>query len=228
MELFIPLVSAFWLGVATSIAPCPLATNIAAVMFVTRDIKSPAKTLVSGVAYAMGRALLYMLLGFLVGVSVLSMPAVSRWLQDHMIKILGPVLIVTGLFVLDWIQLRGWSNERLENIGRVVADKGGVLGSFGLGVIFAMAFCPITAAIFVGSLLPLELESKSYIAVPLAYGIGSALPVLLFAFASAFFAKSFNKLTSRASSFGRWVKMTAGAAILIIGLYFSIFYVWIL
>lgn len=226
-EEMIAMCSAFALGVTTSISPCPLATNIAAVMFVTHDIKSPLRIILSGILYSIGRAVLYALLGWAFGAALLSQAAVSAWLGEYMIKLIGPILIITALFVLEFIRFGGWSNEKLESVGTRIARGGGLLGSFFLGVIFAMAFCPITAAIFIGSLLPLELKSQSYFAVPMIFGVGTALPVLIFAAGGAIFSKGFSKLPQRMNVIGRWVKLIAGVAILIIGLYMSFVYVWL-
>ena len=95
------ILTAFWLGILTSISPCPLATNIAAVSFLSKKIGHPNMVFLSGISYTIGRTLAYAILGFLIVKSLLSMPLVANFLQKYMNKALGPILIITGLFLFD-------------------------------------------------------------------------------------------------------------------------------
>ena len=99
------VVSALWLGILTSISPCPLATNIAAISYIGRRVGSPRQVLLSGMLYALGRSLAYLALGMLLVASVLSIPQLSLFLQKYMNKLLGPILIVVAMFLLGLIQL---------------------------------------------------------------------------------------------------------------------------
>ena len=75
--IFLGSASALWLGVLTSLSPCPLATNIAAVSYVGKQIGRPRRVLAAGVVYSLGRALTYMVLGLLLVSSLLSAPILS-------------------------------------------------------------------------------------------------------------------------------------------------------
>jgi cytochrome c biogenesis protein CcdA len=172
--------SALWLGVLTSISPCPLASNVAALSFVGRSVGSPRRVLVAGLIYTLGRALTYVVVGILVVTSLLSIPSVSFFLQQRMNQILGPLLILIGVGLLGWLPMRwpsvGW-NETVQRR----AAKVGILGPGLLGMLFALSFCPLSAGLFFGGLLPLAAGANSRVIVPAIYGIGTGLPVVLFA-----------------------------------------------
>src|SRR5512134_2421446 len=104
-EVISGVATAIWLGVLTSISPCPLASNVAAVSFLGRSVASPKRALLAGLAYSTGRALTYVVVGNLVVASVLAIPSVSLFLQERMNQILGPLLVVIGIGILGWVRL---------------------------------------------------------------------------------------------------------------------------
>jgi len=179
-ELLAAVASALWLGILTSISPCPLASNVAAVSYVGRDIENPARVLLAGLVYSLGRALTYVLVGALVVTSVLSVPSVSFFLQQRMNQILGPLLILIGIGMLGWIPLRLPSTGFSQSIRERAAGRG-ILGAGALGILFALSFCPVSAGLFFGALIPLAVSADSRVAVPAVYGVGTGLPVLVFA-----------------------------------------------
>ncbi|MFN2377383.1 MAG: sulfite exporter TauE/SafE family protein, partial [Candidatus Binatia bacterium] len=148
------LASALWLGILTSISPCPLASNIAAVSYVGRHAEDARRVLLAGLAYSVGRAVTYVLVGWLVVASVLSIPSVSFFLQQRMNQILGPLLILIGIGILGWIPLRLPSTGFSDGLRERVAARG-ILGAGSLGVLFALSFCPVSAGLFFGALIPL-------------------------------------------------------------------------
>ena len=98
--------SALWFGILTSVSPCPLATNITAISFVSRKTGSPVGVLLTGLLYTVGRALVYVAIAMLLVTSVLSAPAVSLTLQMWMNKLLGPILILVGMVMLGLVRIR--------------------------------------------------------------------------------------------------------------------------
>jgi cytochrome c-type biogenesis protein len=166
--------SALWLGILTSISPCPLVSNVAAVSFVARDVGNSRRVLIAGLTYAVGRALTYVLVGALVVASILSIPSVSFFLQQRMNQVLG------GIGLLGWLPLRVpiWSWD--EALQRRAAGAG-VLGPGLLGMLFALSFCPVSAGLFFGGLIPLAASAHSRVILPAVYGVGTGLPVMLFA-----------------------------------------------
>jgi cytochrome c biogenesis protein CcdA len=190
--------SAFWLGILTSISPCPLASNIAAISFVGRSVSSPQRVLAAGLMYSLGRAVTYVLVGALVVSSVLSLPSVSFFLQKRMNQVLGPLLIVIGVGLLGWLPFRLPSWNWGEGIQRRAA-AGGVLGAGGLGILFALSFCPVSAGLFFGGLVPLAVSAGSRVVLPAVFGVGTGVPVLAFAvlvtLGAQWIGRAFNALT---------------------------------
>ena len=213
--------SAFWFGILTSISPCPLATNITAMSFVGRRVGSPVKVLLAGVLYTLGRSLTYMALGALLVWSLLSAPRVSLVLQRTMNRALGPILIVVGIFLLGIVPLRLPSSRWVQKAGERIA-KWGPLGAFLLGILFALTFCPVSAALFFGSLLPLAIEQHSPLLLPALFGIGTGVPVLGFAVAIALGAKSLGKAFGKLTKIERWVRWLTGGVFIGVGIYLTL------
>jgi len=177
-----PLLSAFLIGIMAAISPCPLATNITAMAYISRNITDRRYVVASGILYTLGRMTTYFIIGALVITAGASVPSVSLFLQDAGERFLGPLLIVVGILLLGIIKLPFFQGSgRLNSIGERVAKRG-QLGAFLLGTVFALAFCPYTAILFFGILVPLALESTAGITLPASFALGTGLPVLIFAF----------------------------------------------
>jgi len=176
----IPVVTALLLGLITAIAPCPMATNIAAVAYISRNVADRKYAVVTGTLYTLGRMVSYTILGILIIVVGLEIPWISSIIQDVGEVALGPILIAVGLLMLFIDRLSfGTGGGRLASLGGKVADWG-MIGGFLLGVIFALAFCPYSAVLFFGALIPVALKSTGGVALPAVYAIGTGLPVLIF------------------------------------------------
>lgn len=217
--------SALWFGILTSISPCPLATNITAMSFVGRRVGSPGKVLLAGLLYTLGRAVTYLILGALLVGSLLSAPRLSLVLQRTMNKALGPILIVVGVLLLGVIPLRLPSSGLAQRMGERIA-KWGPFGALLLGVLFALTFCPVSAAFFFGSLLPLAIEQQSPVLLPALFGIGTAIPVLAFAVAIALGAKSLGKVFGRLTKIERWVRLITGVVFIGVGIYLMLVHIF--
>jgi sulfite exporter TauE/SafE len=217
----IALLSALWFGILTSISPCPLATNIAAVSFLSKRINHPKTVLRLGVAYTLGRMAAYAVLGGIIITSLISIPVVANFLQKYMNKILGPILLVVGIFLLDIIKfnLSGFSLSCEKQTA--LADSG-IKGTFALGVIFALSFCPISAALFFGSLIPLALNNKLGIIFPFLYGIGTGLPVMIFAVGISLGIVSISRWYKKMTQFQRYTRKITGIIFILVGIY----YIW--
>ena len=217
---FTGIASALWLGILTSISPCPLATNIAAISFLSKKIIHPKAVVMSGLFYTLGRMLSYAVLGFIIIISLLSVPALANFLQKYMNKAFGPLLIVTGLFLLDVFRFHMPSFSLSQKHQTKLAEAG-VGGSFVLGLIFALVFCPISAALFFGGLIPLALNNKAGITLPFVYGIGTGLPVLLFAFLIALGVTSLSHWFNRLTKLEDFMRKTTGIIFILVGLYYA-------
>lgn len=223
-ELFIGFVTALWLGILTSISPCPLASNVAAVSFLSKKIAHPALVFISGLAYTLGRMVSYAFLGWIIISSLLGVPQVAQFLQKYMGKALGPVLIITGLILLEIITIRFPGLSLSQKHHNKLAESGAP-GAFLLGFIFALAFCPISAALFFGSLIPLAVSSKSGILLPFIYGIGTGLPVLVFAVAIALGVTSLSHWFSKITRLEYYTRKITGAVFILVGFYYTGIYI---
>ncbi|MFO0888782.1 MAG: aromatic aminobenezylarsenical efflux permease ArsG family transporter [Isosphaeraceae bacterium] len=217
--------AAFWLGFLTSISPCPLATNLAAISFIGRRLGNPGRVFASGVLYALGRSLAYLGLGVLLVASVLSVPELSLFLQRSMNRLLGPLLIIVAMFLLDLVSfsipgagLGGAIQARLDLLG--------LWGALPLGMLFALTFCPASAALFFGSLIPLALEARSSLLLPGIYGVGTAVPALVFAALLAIGARSVGRAFDAVSKIDWWARRITGSLFLAIGVYYTLKHVF--
>ena len=218
-DILIGIGSAVWLGILTSISPCPLATNVAAISFLAKKITHPFFVLLSGIAYTVGRMVTYAILGFILINSILSIPQVAQFLQKYMVKALGPILIVTGLILLDVIKINFPGLSLSQKHHNKLAEAG-VPGSFLLGAVFALAFCPVSAALFFGSLIPLALSHKLGVILPFIYGIGTGLPVLVFAVAIAAGVKSLSHWFNKLTKLEYYMRKATGGIFIVVGLYY--------
>ena len=161
-----PLIAAFFIGLMTALSPCPLATNITAIAYISKKIDNGKKTLLTGLVYTFGRMFTYVLLASLIVYVGLNVQTISLFLQKYGEKVLGPLLIFIGLIMLNIIKLPSLeSGNRINKLKEKLSEKG-YLGTFLLGVLFALAFCPFSAVLFFGMLIPLALTFSDGILIP--------------------------------------------------------------
>jgi len=215
------LLTALWLGILTSISPCPLATNIAAISYMARSVARTRNVLLSGLAYSVGRMFTYVLVALLILQSVLSIPSVSHFLQKYMNKALGPLLILVGMVLLGLISFGGSGTGLGERMARRAGARG-VWGAGLLGIIFALSFCPVSAALFFGSLIPLSVKYSSPVVLPAIYGVGTGLPVLVFAFVIALGTRQVALVFNRLSQVERWLRVATGVVFVAVGVYLTL------
>lgn len=216
----VAMLSALWLGILTSISPCPLATNIATVSFLAKNVAHPKLVLRTGIAYTLGRMFVYMVLGILVVGFLVRVSPIAHFLQKYMNRALGPLLIFIGLMLFDVIKISfpglSFSEDKQKRLAR-----SGARGAFALGVIFALSFCPISAALFFGSLIPLALKSKYGVMLPVLYGFGTALPVVAASIAITLGAASLTHLFNKISDIELYVRKAVAVVFIAAGLYYT-------
>ncbi len=219
----IPFLTAFILGIMTAISPCPLATNITAIAFISKDIDNKRKVFLNGIIYTLGRAVSYTLLGliFYFGASQFK---VAGFFQNWGERILGPLLIVIGLLMLDIVKIKfpGMSKltAKLEK-----KSRSGFWGVLLLGIVFALAFCPYSGVLFFGMLIPITISSASGLYLPFVFAIATGLPVILFAWFIAYAVGGVGNIYNKIKSFEFWFRRVVAVVFILVGIYYiSIFY----
>jgi len=212
--------TAVWMGLLTSVSPCPLATNIAAMSYIGREVGSRRRTLVAGLLYTLGRAFAYAALAAILVGGLLSIPEVALFLQTHINRILGPLLVAVGLVLLEWVRLPGFGSQLYDRTGERLV-KAGLLGALPLGAVLALAFCPVSAGLFFGGLIPLAVDHRSAVWLPALYGLGTGLPVVVFAVlvsaGLAWVGSAFHRL----QAVERWARCVTAVVVILVGLYYT-------
>jgi cytochrome c-type biogenesis protein len=220
----IPVVAAFSLGLLMAISPCPLATNIAAIAYVSQRAAERRQAAITSALYTLGRMLAYSVIGMLIIKVGMEIPGLANALQNTGDKIIGPVLIAVGIVLLFANRLRFGSGGGLSSLGEKVS-RWGMIGGFLLGILFALAFCPYSAVLYFGVLIPLALKSSGGIALPAVFAIGTGLPVLIFGMALSFgvarVSSWFNKLT-RAQNV---IRVATSWVLIGVGIYYLVLWI---
>ncbi|MEJ2738756.1 MAG: aromatic aminobenezylarsenical efflux permease ArsG family transporter [Dehalococcoidia bacterium] len=218
----IPVLSAFFLGLITAISPCPLATNIAAIAYITQRVSDRKYAVTTGALYTLGRVFSYSVLGILIIVAGMEIPGIARFLQDVGDRVLGPLLIIVGLLMLFIDKLSfGRGGGGLAALGGKVANWG-MFGGFLLGVIFALAFCPYSAVLYFAVLIPLALKSSGGVALPAVYAIGTGLPVLIIGTLLSFGVAGISSWLNAISRAERVIRIVVAIIFIGIGIYYVI------
>ena len=220
----IPILTAFLLGVLTSISPCPLATNITAIAYISKEIKTAKHTLLNGIFYTLGRGASYTILATLIyfGLSAFQVSSIFQGWGD---KILGPVLIIIGLIMFGIIKINfSKGGEKIEKIKMWLSQKG-FIGSFLLGMLFALAFCPYSGVLFFGALIPLVLKSAEGLLLPPIFALGTGLPVILFSFIIAFAVQKLGRVFQVMQKIEKVMRYSVAAIFVIAGIYYLQFLV---
>jgi len=217
-SLWLAMGTALWLGILASISPCPLATNIVAVSYVGRQVGSTRAILLSGVLYTLGRTLAYVALGAAAVWSLMSVVSVSNFLQGGFHRALGPLLVAVGLLLLGVFKLNlsgpGVGDDLQQRV-----DRWGIWGAGLLGLVFALTFCPVSAGLFFGSLVPLAADRGSPLLLPTAFGIGTALPVAVFSVLLAAGAGWLGRALDRVQAFEIWARRVTAVVFIGVGVY---------
>lgn len=214
-----PLLAAFALGLLTAIAPCPLATNITATVFISKTIKNKQKIMLSGVIYTLGRMFTYVAISAFIyfGASKFHL---AKFFQSNGEKYLGFILVLLGLIMLNVIKINfGGSRGFMDKLSERFKNQG-LVGSFLLGALFALAFCPYSGALFFAMLIPMTLSSESVLLLPVMFSLGTGLPVIFFALVIAYSIEKLGSYFNAVSKFEKKMRIITGVVFLLTGLYY--------
>jgi len=215
----IPFIGALVLGILCSISPCPLASNIVAMSYLSRNVVQRSAVLSSGVAYSLGRSTAYLAISVLTITALVNIPYLSEFLQKYMNRILGPLFLILGLYFWGVIKIT-WSLPSFVPSAKITdsLSRQKIAGPFLMGVLLALAFCPVSAALFWGSLIPLAVEAKSTFGYPVLFGIGTSIPVLIFAVLLATGSRLFDLMLTRLSNAGKILNRATAVVFVCVGI----------
>ena len=215
----IPIIAAFFIGLMNAISPCPMAANITAVAYISKRIDNNKHTLIVGFLYTFGRMFTYVILASLIVWFGLNTQITSLTLQKHGDKIMGPFLIILGLIMLDIIKFSLFKKSKAFNTFKEkLADKG-YLGSFVLGAVLAIAFCPFSAVLFFGMLIPIAINAGDGIIIPSVFAIATGLPVILFSFILVYSISKLGTAMNYVKKIEQIVRKSTAIIIIAVGLY---------
>jgi cytochrome c biogenesis protein CcdA len=215
----IPLLTAFILGIMTAISPCPLATNITATAYLSKDIEDKRKVFFNGLIYTLGRTFSYSALGliFYFGASQFK---VARWLQNISGIWLGIALVIIGILMLDIVKIN------VPALGNLTSKMNGkrknYWNAFLMGVVFALAFCPYSGVLYFGILIPMTIASPSGLLLPPVFAIATGLPVILIAWLLAYSIGNVGKFYNSMKNLEKWFKRVVAGIFIIVGVYYII------
>lgn len=218
----ISLIAAFFIGLMMAISPCPLATNITAIAYISKKLENKNTTLLLGGVYTLGRMITYVAIASLIVWFGINIQFISLGLQKYGEEILGPLLIVIGIVMLDIIKINQFKgNSRLEEFKEKLSRKG-LLGSFLLGMVFALAFCPFSAVLFFGMLIPLAITAGDGIIIPSVFALATGLPVIIFSLVLVYSVSNLGKIMNKVQTFEKWMRRIVAGIFVIIGAYYTI------
>ncbi len=216
----IPIVAAFFIGLMTAISPCPLATNITAIAYTSKRIDNSKHTIMVGLIYTLGRMLTYVLIASAIVWLGINTQSIALFLQKYGGKILGPLLLVIGIVMLDIIKFKFLkTNDKMNKLKEKLSKKG-FLGSFLLGAIFALAFCPFSAVLFFGMLIPLALKAGDGLIIPSVFAFATGLPVIIFSIMLVKSVSKLGKVMDKVQTFELWMRRAVAGVFIIAGIYY--------
>lgn len=215
-----PWISALMLGLMTSISPCPLATNITAVGFIGKDIDNRNRVFINGLLYTLGRAISYTAIALIIYMGA-DQFKFSGFFQQYGEKILGPLLIIVGLFMFDVIKIKfpGMSGltSKMEN-----KTRWGYIDAILLGMVFALAFCPYSGVLYFGMLVPMTISSPSGLYLPLIFAIATGIPVIIVSWILAYTLSGISGFYNKVKSFEIWFRRIIAVLFILVGIYYII------
>lgn len=216
----IPLIAAFFIGLMTAISPCPLATNITAIAYTSKKIGNSKQTVLVGIVYTIGRMVVYIGIAAIIVWIGISTFSISMALQKYGKLLLGPLLLIFGILMLNIFNISiGKSSERITKFKDYLSEKG-LIGSLLLGMLFALAFCPISGVFYFGMLIPLALQNSDPILIPSIFAIATGLPVIIFSLILVFSVSKIGEVLRKVQIFEQWMRKAVAVIFIIVGVYY--------
>jgi len=215
-----PWITALILGFMTAISPCPLATNITAIGFISKDLENRNRVFFNGLFYTLGRAVTYTLIPLIIFLGA-DQFKFSGFFPRYGEKIIGPLLLIIGVFMLDIIRINFPGLGRLsENMEKRKSWR--FIDALFLGIIFALAFCPYSGVLYFGMLVPLTISSASGLYLPVIFAIATGIPVIIIAWVLAYTVSGIGGVYNKIKIFELWFRRVIAVAFIIVGIYYII------
>ncbi len=222
-----PILTSFLLGLLTAVSPCPLATNITAIGYISRDLESRHRIFRNGILYTLGRVVSYTLLGIVL-ITILregsSFFQIQKAISKYGEMVLSPALILIGLFMLFGEKLKMPSFGFSGSNGDSLKGKGGFFGALLLGVLFALAFCPTSGVFYFGMLIPMSAFATAGYLMPVIFAVATSLPVIIVAWVLAYSVGEIGKVYNRIKVFQRWFSLVVALLFIAVGIYYGIMF----
>ncbi len=222
-----PVLAAFLLGLMTAVSPCPLATNISAVGFISKDLQDKRKVFLNGILYTLGRAISYSVLGIILIIALrqgASTYKIQKAISTYGELIIGPFLIIMGILMLGLFTINFSFGNKLSSIMEGKSGKGSLWSSMLMGIVFALAFCPYSGILYFGGLIPLSVSASAGYALPFVFAIATGLPVIIFAWILAYSVSSLGSFYNKVKTFEFWFRRVVSVVFILVGVYF----VWLI
>ena len=213
-----PWLSAMVLGFMTAISPCPLATNITAIGYISKDLENRNRVFINGLLYTLGRAVTYTVIALVIYLGV-DQFRFSGFFQRYGEKFLGPLLIIIGLFMLDLIKIKFPGMSRLTSRMQK-KTRWGYLDAVLLGLVFALAFCPYSGVLYFGMLVPMTVASASGLFLPVVFAIATGIPVIIFAWILAYAVSGIGGVYKKVKAFEIWFRRVVAVLFIGVGIYY--------
>ena len=222
-----PVLAAFLLGLMTVISPCPLATNISAIGFISKDMQDKRRVFLNGILYTLGRAISYSVLGIILIITLrqgASVYKIQKAISTYGELIIGPFLIVMGILMLGLFTINFSFGGKLTSKMEGKSGKINLWTSLLMGVIFALAFCPYSGILYFGGLIPLSVSATAGYYLPFVFAIATGLPVIIFAWILAYSVSSLGSFYKKVKTFEFWFRRAVSVIFILVGVYF----VWLI
>ena len=215
-----PVFTAFLLGLIVALHPCPLAANVAAMGYIAKDAHCRRRVFINGLAYTLGRILAYSLLGVVLLAVFRGSGAVGmagRWFSEWGERLLGPVLVAVGLYFI--LERFIHKHEHCPDVQARGRRFGGFWGSLALGVLLALSFCPESAIVYFGMLMPLSARSAGGYFLPVVFALATSVPTVLMAWAVAYGISGTDAMRAKMHAVQRWINIVVGVLFIVAGMF---------
>jgi len=218
-----PILTAFVLGIMMAISPCPMATNISAIGFISKDLQSKRKIFLNGILYTLGRTITYTVLGVILMILIdqgSSIFKIQKFIGKYGEMFIGPFLLIMGILMLDIIKLKFGFSGNLNSKVTEKSKSGSGWSSLLIGIVFALAFCPYSGVLYFGGLIPLSVASTGGYFLPVVFAIATGLPVIIFAWILAFSVAGVGSVYNKLKAFEFWFRRIVAVLFILVGIYF--------